>query len=117
MVVVSTATHDRLRTEAARAAQAAGFTARDLKYGFFASDHFSAMLEAGYRAHEEDPPSDASDTEPLTMVSVSFTPSIAEELQARADAAAMREGLGAESPGYSDFVERYMGRCLEAAVA
>ena len=83
MVVVSTATHDRLRTEAARAAQAAGFTARDLKYGFFASDHFSAMLEAGYRAHEEDPPSDASDTEPLTMVSV-FMPSI-EELQARAE--------------------------------
>jgi hypothetical protein len=47
---------------------------------------------------------------------VSFSPTTAEQLQARADAAAEREGIPAETPGYSDFVEGYMGRCLEAAM-
>jgi hypothetical protein len=89
---------------------------RDLSYGFFLGDHIGSSLEAAYRARDDAPVADAGDSEPLTVVAVSFSPATAEQLQGRADAAAEREGIPAETPGYSDFVEGYMGRCLEAAV-
>ncbi len=123
LVLIRVETLNRLRRCAGEAAREQDLTETHIAYGGFVADHIGRSLEGAYQAHTSGP-TDREDSSPAgdahdaqdgetAFVTVSFSSTMAEQLQAQARKDVRREGITA-ARDQEDFMFRRMGQLLEA---
>jgi hypothetical protein len=115
-VVMGIATHKRIRNDAWKAAEAAGFPKTHILAGQFAADQMSLNFERALASHATpavpDLLSPSSDEE--TFVTVALSRTLARRLRREAVRAARRAGTATGTPR-DNYVRYYLGHRLQAA--